>query len=235
VAEKIMMKEPGRFEDAFLNEYLKMGFGALSKRDIDLLVFSLLQNFGKTEKNDDLKKTSNYQLSKFLKITQTRLKTLQNEAPLKFPDLLTYDIKTALLEALKDARLLLQKDESVRVQLLIENPMVRTEIVARLKDFKHHSDTSFNSELMIITDIAFGDLIEHMFSKEDKNKFSKELDKKARKETKESLSKTLTKVLRKCGSTSGDTAAEWTVQTIAAALLKGAVAFSPMAMKVLNL
>lgn len=62
-----------------LEEYAKAGFCTLSKSDIDLIIFSALWQF-----SNQLKEKSDYQISKKLQITQSKVRNLKEKMALKY-------------------------------------------------------------------------------------------------------------------------------------------------------
>jgi len=84
-----------QFTDVFLKEYIDKGFGTISKKEIDLLVFHLLSELA------DLDKISNYNLALKLKLTPTKIKNLRFERRLKYSQLTEEQIKDTFIESLK--------------------------------------------------------------------------------------------------------------------------------------
>mgnify|MGYP003985943831 FL=1 len=71
-------KDPKKALNFIMNEYFKAGFGALNKTDIDLIFFSVLEQFGNMGQQTD------YQMSKKLGITQQRIRGFKERTYLKF-------------------------------------------------------------------------------------------------------------------------------------------------------
>ena len=71
-------KDPKKALNFIMDEYFKAGFGALNKTDIDLIFFSVLEQFGNMGQQTD------YQMSKKLGITQQRIRGFKERTYLKF-------------------------------------------------------------------------------------------------------------------------------------------------------
>lgn len=74
----ISEKAKEEFTEKFTEEYTRNAFGALSTKEIDLLVFKLFQQMGLIKKED-----SYYDISRLLKISLTRVKSLSLETKLR--------------------------------------------------------------------------------------------------------------------------------------------------------
>ena len=66
------------FKD-FIKEYLKSGFGSLSKHDTELLIYHFMAN-----KSNYLKEQSNHERASELKITESKHKTIMLESHIKY-------------------------------------------------------------------------------------------------------------------------------------------------------
>ena len=73
------IEKPQDFVHEFLDDYLADGFGAKTKREIDILVMHLLLTYA------GLGEKSNQDLSILLQALVTRIKFLRYEARLKYP------------------------------------------------------------------------------------------------------------------------------------------------------
>ncbi len=68
---KIPSLKKNIFLEKFIEEYLKRGFGSMSKRDIDVLLMHLLIE------HTNLSDENNFNLSIKLKLTETKVKNLK--------------------------------------------------------------------------------------------------------------------------------------------------------------
>jgi hypothetical protein len=144
------------FSDRFLSEFLDKGFGVLSKKEIDLLVFHLLSELS------DLENESNYELALKLKISPTKLKNLRFERRLRYSQLNEEQIKNTFIESLKKSAIKVNKT-SKWILLSIEDTFIREAIKAKLKELYQLSDSSFNSELITLDLEAFSILMEYYY------------------------------------------------------------------------
>lgn len=132
------------FQSRFLASYLAGGLGTMGKRDVDVLVMHLLDEFG-LEAGEPLKRLSNQELSLKLRAPVARVRTLRYEARLKHGSHNDAHARWTLLEVLARARFELDKD---RVSLQIEDSFTRHWLQARLKADGVVFDNAFNTELV---------------------------------------------------------------------------------------
>lgn len=71
--------------DFFFDVIKSSGFGSLSKADYDLLVFSIIVNKMYKDSDGDYSLVSNYNISKLLEITQTRVASLKEKKEIIYP------------------------------------------------------------------------------------------------------------------------------------------------------
>ncbi len=132
------------FKSQFLNAYLANGLGSLSKRDIDVLVIHLLDEYGMTD-GKPLKALSNQSASVLLRAPNPRIKALRYEATLKYTPNNQDLAKSRLLEVI--ARSQLDSDKK-RIGLVIEDSFTRNWLQGHMKDHGLVFDGSFNSEIV---------------------------------------------------------------------------------------
>ena len=68
--QQLELKDPAAFAAEFLRQTQLQGFGALSKRDLELLVYVLLERDGAIDRN-----SSNHAAASLLRITPAKLRT----------------------------------------------------------------------------------------------------------------------------------------------------------------
>lgn len=144
------------FIDKFLLEYVDKGFGVLSKRETELLVFHLLSDLA------ELDSKSNYELALTLKVTPTKVKNYRFERRLRHSQLEDYQIKNAFIEGLRKSNIKVNKS-SKWILLSIEDSYIREAIKAKLKEINHFSDSSFNSEIISLDLDAFSNIITYYY------------------------------------------------------------------------
>ncbi len=123
-----------------LTAYCRPAFGALPKREIDILVFDLLFDAGLIEPSASI-----YDLMRDLRIQRAKARTL------------LYDREVRLAEngeAALDAKLRTLLGSAKFVQdgryfvLEVESPLVQAHMRERLRELGHLTDTSFNPQLV---------------------------------------------------------------------------------------
>lgn len=147
------------FAEKFLSGYMKPAFGARSKTEIDLLVFEALVVAGAIDPEGpiyDLARTFNVPLAKARNLVMNwQLRTAGDEAALK----------TKLISALSAVRF--AKDGTL-LTFGVESPLVREDIVARLKRRGVFADASFSRELVRLPVEAFVDFLDDLIDADTK-------------------------------------------------------------------
>jgi hypothetical protein len=155
-----MIADPNKkieFAETFIGEFTGRGFGVMSKRDTELLVFHLLSEYA------GLDTKSNHELSLLFKITPTKVKNYRFDRRLRFNQLSEDQIKKTFIDGLKKSSIKINKALKWIV-LSIEDSYVREAIKAKLKAINHFSDSSFNNELMTLDTEAFSDLMSAFYA-----------------------------------------------------------------------
>lgn len=153
--------EYAEFARQFLSIFLSNGFGGLTKRDTDSLVFFLLQ---RAIKGAD---TESYAWAKVLKITPSRVSSLQLESHLKFAHLLTTNDPQAgvqfLLSGVLDIQIGVANDgkqlTSGMVRIQIDHPIARMEIEQAMKELGSVVDYERNRKILKVDFFSFLRLI----------------------------------------------------------------------------
>ena len=117
----------------FISKYLERGFGSMNKNDFEVWIFHYLMNH-------QLQGKTNYEVSLFLKIPETKVKRLRYEAELKYNDgdsLVNYHKVCALLKAVHF------KKGGQCIQFSIEDLYLRKYLDSTLKSGGRFSDSSF--------------------------------------------------------------------------------------------
>lgn len=132
--------------------YLNAGFGAPSKREVDLLLFHHI-----TQARENRKK-SNYELAALLKIPESRVKSYRLASALKYQDINTKailgDVILRLSKGIQSAAL-----EAGKFELSLEDPIERRELENYLKTKGHFAEYTFNSEVVRIAPVRLFELI----------------------------------------------------------------------------
>ncbi len=140
-------------------------FGALPKREMDLLLLEALIAVGYLDSSPDL-----YSLVRLLRTTKSRARALLYERELRLRDSAQLDemVRSAL------RRPLLQKQGEVFC-IEVENPLVADHVRALLREVGHASDGSFSPSLIRISLDAAAALIERMIEKSERPALKKAL------------------------------------------------------------
>ena len=132
------------FKSRFLDSYLENGLGSLSKRDIEVLLIYLLDEYGLAD-GKPLKALSNQSVSILLKAPNSRIKALRYEATLKYTPNNEDLAKSRLLEVIAKSQL---DSDKRRIGLIIEDSFTRNWLQGHMKDHGLVFDGSFNSEVV---------------------------------------------------------------------------------------
>lgn len=144
--------------DAFLDKYRKPAFGSLSKAEIDMLVLELLEQTGIIREN-----TSQYVLSKELKISQAKAKNLlYNRTLRKCSEEKLDDMAKELLQ-----RPVSQKDDGEWFLFHVGNPLLIEHIKNKIHSLGYISDGSFSPTIIKLSVGAFAALIESYIPNKD--------------------------------------------------------------------
>jgi hypothetical protein len=180
--------------------YLNPAFGALPKRENEIVMFQALQELKIFDKHPDL-----YSLLSSLRITRGKARTLLYESNLRQ----NFDLESELLDTLKNPVLLKEND---KVCLEIDNPLLIDHLKHVLKELGHITDGSFSPDLVKLTPDAYKKLLNNKFDKISKKELKKALiECGAEKEltVKSILTSVLKKVGKKVADDAGDKAGEY--------------------------
>lgn len=141
------------FSEFFLGTALKNGFDSMKKRDLDVLLFHCLCQFG------SLDSKSNNELSLFLQVPESKIASLKREARLRFGEIDDDWIRDQTIALLGRSKLEVSKEQ---IKFPVEDPLLKDCLNAKLKSIGRFGDSSFNSEIMSIEVHGFGELIEKL-------------------------------------------------------------------------
>lgn len=147
-----------------LARYLTPSFGSLTKRDIDLLIFTALERIGYIEDDPSL-----YALVQQLRVTRGKARGLLYERELRRMG--ERDLDEKVRQALR--RPLLQKQGELFV-LEIDNPLVIDHLRSKLQMLGHATDSSFSPSLVKLSDDAIIDLLENMLDAKHRERARRE-------------------------------------------------------------
>lgn len=145
---KIDLLKSDEVKDVFkelMTEYFSPAFGSISKRDLDILLFTKLQKLGLISEDPEM-----YELISELRVTRTKARNLLYESKLRQST--TNQLDEELIKYLTNPIFLKDND---KIGLEISNPYLIDYLKAKLKNLKHISDGSFSPELIKLTPDAF--------------------------------------------------------------------------------
>jgi hypothetical protein len=137
--------------EALLSGYLSPAFGALSKREIDLLFYVALEKLGLVAESPTI-----YSLVQRLRVTRSRARGLLYDIALRHMDdaVLNEHVK----QALKNPVIQRQGD---LLALVIENPLELDHVRGILQELGYASDGSFSPNLVRLSPHAYAALVEY--------------------------------------------------------------------------
>jgi hypothetical protein len=148
-----------KFAMAFVAAYMSPAFGARSKSEIDLLVFSCLIEAGAIDPGG-----SAYDIARALNITPARVRSLILNWQLRSTPP-QGDLRDAIVEALKKTRF---STDGTLLTFGVESPLLKEDIVARLKRKGVFPDASFSKELVKLPVDAFVEFLDEIVDDETK-------------------------------------------------------------------
>jgi hypothetical protein len=166
---KYNIKDNEKFIKYFLDSFLERGFGALSKREVDILVMHLLMQYS------DIAEKSNHQLSLEFLLSPTKIKNLRYEAQLRYQSK-QYNYKQEFLNLLHKLKIK-KENSSIWLMFNVEDALLKQFIEAKVKDKGSFTDSSFNSEIVKIELSDFIDLLEEVINDQEKIKIEEKLKK----------------------------------------------------------
>jgi hypothetical protein len=128
--------------DKAIDKYIEKGFGSMNKNDFEVFIIHALQQ------REPYNKMSNNDLSRTLRIPETKIKRLRYEATLKY-QLDENILKNNIYTALEHAHVVRGSERCI--ELCIEDEATQKYINSELKKDFRHSDSSFNSEILKLT------------------------------------------------------------------------------------
>lgn len=143
-----------------LSEYGNPSFGSMSKRDVDLAIFSVLQKLNYISEEPTI-----YEVMQKLKVTRSKARNLIYEAEIRrlkdekdLDDLLRKKIEHPIFGKIGD-----------KITLEIDNPLLIDHLRYRLKKLGAITDGSFHAEIVSMTHEAFSDLYVDLLPENDVN------------------------------------------------------------------
>ena len=170
ILQRIIDEASENFGKEFLEHYLSGSFGSMSKSETEILIFHLLSKH--------FENSSNYEISNFLKISETKVKNLTLNAHLRYGQS-NKDILKKIMLRICDT-LDVNFDENIgEIKISIENPVEKRELVNEIKKLGSYADFSFNNEILKIKINVFLKLLNRLVGEDNfKKVFQKYLKEK---------------------------------------------------------
>ena len=150
------MERLKQHSNPIINEYLQRGFGTMTKNDFEVMILhELLQS--------ELKGKSNYEISQALRIPESKVKRLVYEVNLRYE---TED--SVYLENFIDCLLGAQEmRDGNKIKFIIEDVATRRYLDSVLKSKHLYSDTSWNTEIVVITPKSLASVLEKLLTSKE--------------------------------------------------------------------
>ena len=170
ILQRIIDEASENFGKEFLEHYLSGSFGSMSKSETEILIFHLLSKH--------FENSSNYEISNFLKISETKVKNLTLNAHLRYGQS-NKDILKKIMLRICDT-LDVNFDENIgEIKISVENPVEKRELVNEIKKLGSYADFSFNNEILKIKINFFLKLLNRLVGEDNfKKVFQKYLKEK---------------------------------------------------------
>jgi len=156
-----------RFGKSFYEAYRRGGFARMTKREIDILVFHLI------EENASLSESSETELAQQLGSTPSRIRGLRNDARFLYWDdtRRTNEVRRVVFGAIANE---LFQDLGDHIGIQVSDPFVRQIVVDVLERNHTMHDTSFNRAILKIDRKGFAVLMYALLSEEQKEVLDKD-------------------------------------------------------------
>lgn len=164
--------EKARAFDAIAEKYYLSNFGSLSKSDIDVLMFSLYIDRILKKDNKNFQSYSDYTLSKYLGITQTKISNLKVKKELVYP-YEGFDWRESFLSIADKAVY-----EKGYIKLYIPDRNLFLEIQNAIESGNGIMEITLNPKLLQVKLESFLDLMVALCDEKDRKSIMKEIRKK---------------------------------------------------------
>lgn len=162
-----------QFADEFLEAYLKLGLGSMTKSDIDALVMWLLDRHG-YKGSGPLSPHGNQAISEMLRTPVAKVKKLRYEAALKFGATFTAVEDLAKVRLLQSLAIATFEVEHDRICLIIEDALVKHWLQGQLKRNRQIFDHPFNTEIVRVSADALFNVLAAIFDETSVNRLRRE-------------------------------------------------------------
>lgn len=150
---KLSASEREAFADRFLRAYLGAGFGAMSKRETELLVFHCL------ERTQYFGGLSFYERANVLRVLESKVKSLRADATQRYAQLNHKEAIRELATGIVRAGKVGATFENDQIVLVIEDPSLRRELEHALRTHGGRADYTLNRDVVSVKIPAFLELL----------------------------------------------------------------------------
>ena len=213
------LRNPNKFSQHFIEEYLSRGFGVLPKREVDIIILHYLIEDGVFEK-DESGELDYYEMSSKLKISETKVRNLIKDVQLRYESFTEETFKLRLYQLISKTRFSFDRNQDYII-FSIANPMLKQTFehwVAKVNGF---TDSSFSSKIVKLSNDVFADVLVKLYGDESegallelKNKLPEDAPEEMKKASsvKEYFLRFVDKYLESFASRSGELTAETLVK-----------------------
>lgn len=154
------VQQQQEFCNFFIEKYLSNGFGAMTKSELDILIFHLLNT------SADIKGKSNYEIANKLLIPESKVKSLRLNAALKYEQA-NHKAVLANIVLRITRKMQMPEFDSGEVTITLENPVEQRELEHAIKSAGRNIEYGLNRELFKIKPIALFELVASFFENRD--------------------------------------------------------------------
>lgn len=141
------------FVDDFISYYLERGFGTLSKRDMEVLIFHLLHRHGYFGS-----KINFFEASKNLRISETRVRNLFQDVQLRYDQYSPSEARERFIQVIEQRRFELDSNDKYHFQL--RDPLLRQYMEEWIDSVNGIYDSSFSSTQVVVSRDVLIDVLE---------------------------------------------------------------------------
>lgn len=158
ILQNIINKADQSFSKEFLEQYLSGSFGSMSKSETEILIFHLLSKH--------FENSSNYEISNFLKISETKVKNLTLNAHLRYPRQSGDEIVRETLVDIAKKFSAIYDEQNGEVKIHIQSSVQKREMVNAINNLGSFADYGLNNEILKIRINTLFSLFEKFLDKE---------------------------------------------------------------------
>ncbi len=167
-------KSKSKAFDLIAQQYYFGNFGTMQKSDFDVLMFSIYLERILEQSEEDMNAYSDYELSKLLGITQSRVSTLKVKKQLKYP-YAGFDWKRSFQRVSKNARY-----ENGKIKIHIPDKNLFLELQNAIEKEGGYVEIQLNSKLLQVSPEYFVDLMSAVSGQKDREIIRKEIRRELR-------------------------------------------------------